>query len=207
MKKTIISALALGASMTAFAGDMGPASEGGFYGQVEGGYSHLNTKDINSITANNGDFGFAARAGYLFPLASTWKAGIEAGYFNLGKSTYKQGGVNVVDIKQQGFDILAVVQKQLNANFDVFGKAGAAYVDQKGKVPVAIANLKGWNTSYDKTKFLPEIAGGVAYNINDNLAVTGTVNHIFGDKIEANSSTTSVASSTSALVGLRYTFG
>jgi len=207
MKKTIISALALGASMTAFAGEMGPVTEGGFYGQVEGGYSQLNAKDIGNATVDNGDFGFAARVGYLFPLASTWSAGVEGGYFNLGKSTYKVDGANLMDLKQQGFDLLAVVKKQLNSNFDVFGKAGVAYVDQDAKFPAYVANAGNLNSSYEKTKFLPEIAGGVAYNINQNLAVTGTVNHIFGDKIDINSTSNNVASSTSALVGLRYTFG
>jgi opacity protein-like surface antigen len=212
MKKLVVTTLALSASLAAMnsiAGQMGPTSrEGGFYAEVDGGYAQLdtNTNLIPATKVDKGDFAFGLRGGYEAALSDGWLWGLEAGYFNLGKTQYKNVlgllGANA-DIKQQGGDILAVLKKELGNGLNIFGKAGGAYVKQEGDVTVPGATIVVANSN----KFLPEIAGGLGYQVTDSVAVTGTVNHIFGDKLNANTSTSTVASSTAAMVGLRLNLG
>jgi len=50
-------------------------------------------------------------------------------------------------------------------------------------------------------------AFGVAYDLNEQVALTGTVQHIFGDELNSGNFTSdTIASSTAANVGVRYNF-
>jgi outer membrane immunogenic protein len=86
------------------------------------------------------------------------------------------------------FDALAVGKYHLNAQWNVFGKAGIAYVNQK-------ATLSGSETVNDvKTdlkpvksnlrKFKPEVQAGIGYDVNKNLGINLTYIHVFGQKLE-----------------------
>jgi opacity protein-like surface antigen len=206
MEKRLIKTLALCAAITplsAFAGTMGENvnTSGHLYGELGLGYNsfHVSGEDKQfASTWSNDDASFTARAGYEFPLNNGLHLGVEAGYLYLGKVKFNNVlGTNYsFDAKQQGADLLATVTKDLNPNFSVFAKGGVAYIKQSYEVVVANQTLKG--AIEDDHGFLPEIAGGVKYNINERLAVTGTVNHIFASS--------DVTDSTAVGLGLRMTF-
>jgi opacity protein-like surface antigen len=213
MKKIVVSTFIVSAtlgSLQVVAGGMDEVQERGFYAQIEGGYAQLdtNTNLFAAQKVDKGDFSYGLRGGYEIPLSDSWLWGIEAGYFNFGKTSYINTapfGVNV-DIKQQGGDLLAVIKKNFNNGLNLYGKAGAAYVYQDVNLVLPVASSTGLNINESK-KFLPEIAGGVGYQISDKIVVTGSVNHIFGNSLNSNTTGIRVASATAGMIGLRLNLG
>ena len=138
-----------------------------------------------------------------FATDSSWGWGYEIGYFNLAKAEAKSelgSFYTNLKLKQKGIDFLATFNKQFNEKVGAFAKAGLAVVSQDlDKESNVEAN---WST--DGSGVLPEIAGGVLVNLTDNLALTGTVNHLFGKSVNIHSNTDDIASSTSGMLGLRY---
>lgn len=219
MNKTLLAGLAaatLLSPLTTFAGTAGEPSQisdGHFYILGEVGYSKYNNVDnfLGFTKFDTSDVAFSLKAGYMFPTMSSWSWGIETGYFNNGQI---HGNTTVnpffadLKITQQGVDILAVLNKQVNEKVDIFGKAGLSIVSQDRDYTT---NIVGTNQSVTDSKVLPKIAGGLAVNVTQNVAITGTVSHTFGDNLDNSyySARTSdmAASSTNVLAGVRYTFG
>lgn len=199
MKKVVIPAILMLSSISSHAASF---EQNPFYAELNGGFAQLNTdKNINPANHRIGDFAYGARLGYEFPISEQTYFGIEAGYQNLGNSRF---GVspNELKIKQQVGDILAKAGLRFDSGVNVFAKAGAAYVSQKNSVPFgALSNtLNQWK---------PEVGAGIGYAINDNVEINGSVNHIFADKINANSTLplSQLASSTSLMAGIKFNFG
>ncbi len=197
MKKVLIPALLLSTVAVVNAASF---DNGHVYVQGEGGYSALDTdKNINA-THDIGSFGYAVRGGYEMPLSGPWSLGFEAGYINLGDSTFGAAAVapGEMKFKQQGGDLLATATYHFDNGMNLFGKAGGAWISQK-------ATLAGVSIG-SKDKILPELAAGMGYDVNKNIALTATVNHIFGDSINVNTAipVNAVASSTSVLAGIRF---
>ena len=201
MKKVLIPALLLSSVAVANAASF---NGGHVYVQGEAGYSELDTdKNINTANHSIGGFGYGIRGGYEAAVSGPWSIGLEAGYINLGDSTF---GVNPTQrkIEQQGGDLLATATYHFDNGLNIFGKAGGAYISQK-------TTLAGVNLG-SKDKFLPELAAGMGYDVNKNVTLTATVNHIFGDSVNATTiantavitPVTSVASSTSVLAGIKF---
>lgn len=209
MKKLIASTLALTAlsSVAGTVGTLEPKKHA--YIQLEAGYVRQNFQNdfIPADDFSNDTIGAALRLGYLMPFANAWSFGLELGSLYLGDTSYDRIGSLPVNlsIKQKGLDLLAIAKKDLTDRVNVFGKAGIAYIQQE--YDFSNNNNSVVVTYNSKSRVLPEIAAGLGYHLTDNLELTGTVNHIFGKNMNADSYANDIASSTAALVGLRYNFG
>lgn len=208
MKNNIVKSLALIsllASFSSFAGESAAmASEGQIYAQIESGLTkmNINPSDLTSVSTDAKQGSFSIRGGYEFPSETTGHIAIEAGYLYLGK--YRFNGVYYygyppfnLEVKQQGFDILAVLKTDINQSVSLFAKTGLAYIDLTTTAS-GVNVVKPYEDSY--SNLLPELAAGIAVKINEKLSLTGTVSHLF----ESNESFS--ISSTSAAIGLRVNF-
>lgn len=204
MEKRLIKSLAIAAALlpcSVFAGEMGNSNPtGSIYGELGAGYSHFGIDNLDqpAVSSSNDDAYFTARAGYEFPANSTLRFGVEGGYLYLGKMKLNSLEGTGIDlrVKQQGADLLATVTKDINERFSLFGKAGVAYVKQSYEFEAAGQNFK--DIVSDDHALRPEIAGGVKYNLTEQVALTANVNHIFDNS--------TIVSSTTAGLGLRMTF-
>lgn len=171
------------------------SANAGAYVEAQGGYTQLDTnKNINATDNSIGHFSYGLRAGYNKNVTDTVKLGLEAGATDLGESKFGDD-----KLSQQSLDLLATAAMTVTDGVDVIVKAGAARVEQK---------VEAANAESKKTETKPMVAFGVAYDLNEQVALTGTVEHVFADEVNttnfANNDT--VASSTGANVGLRVKF-
>jgi len=236
-------AVSLGASSIALADNNMPLGgnpqsvKGGIYVGGSLGYGGMDTPKKNmplSDIAQSGSYklrhGVAYRidGGYLFPVASHFLLGAELGYTGYPKNQYKLGlGHKIYShLTYAGsmFDALLVAKYYIGTHFNMFGKAGAAYVSQKTSWDL-YNNNKGEASSNSfvkkSHKILPEVAVGLGYDFTPSLGVDVTYSHVFGKKpnftntadIHTGPDTTGlqndlsqVASVNTVLVGLTYKF-
>ncbi len=212
--------------------------QGGFY--VGGGLGYANQVLPSNIVAANskliGGFSFAntkhqfnnfsvgAHVGYLAKVAQNFLAGAEVGYTYLPKSKYtfdetrgtvspainnKGVGVNYSDY---AFSLLAVGKYYVTSEFNVFGKAGIAYVNQSISVNRAATSTSHASTSsVTAEKILPEAAVGVGYNLTPSVELTAQYSRIFGRKVHTQSSVAAIEanripSANIVMVGANYYF-
>jgi hypothetical protein len=191
MKKLILASAILGASLLPLTASAGAYVEGNI------GYTQLDTnKNINATDNSIGHLSGGARVGYDQIVADNLKLGAEVGLDDLGQSTFG----NLLTVKQQSVDLLATATVALSEQVDVFAKGGITNIQQKVTTPAVTDNKVN--------KIEPKLVVGAAYNVNDNVAVTGNVAHVFADELQAgdNFLDKRVASSTGANVGLRIKF-
>ena len=212
MRKVVLSTIAVASltlPMLSFAGTTGNEPiDSHFYVQADIGSTNLDISSdaLHSQSMTNDKFSYAIRAGYEYATTNSWRWGLEIGYLNLGKATFNNflfRNANVV-IKQQAIDFVAVLTKDINSKFSLFGKAGFAYLDQS-------STLNGQdviNSSPvdDAEKSVPELGGGLSINLTTNINIVGTVTHLFSDSIKRGWTTDQAASSTMASAGIRYNF-
>lgn len=227
MKKIILASIAatsLTAVSVAMAGGPDqinvPASKGGLYLGVGIGAGALDApSDIVSapmatalgITNQNqaDNWGFAGRlnAGYLVDVSSKLLVGGEVGYTYLPKTKYTFDSPaatnNQLKYTDYAIDMLGVAKYMLDRGFNVFGKLGAAYVNQEAKL--------NWNGASDKdttSKVLPEVAVGAGFDITPVLGVEATYAHIFGNgelsQISIDGANNDVPSIDTVMVGISY---
>ena len=156
----------------------------GFYVGAQAGYGGMHTPKVYKSDMSYDLYGFAYRlhGGYLIGNNDGLQYGAELGFakyddnkYNLGE--YESTGRDA-EYKYQGFyiDFLGVIKYNFSkSGISVFGKAGAASVDQKTKISVAPPSNEG-----HKTKWLPKVAVGVGYNISDQLVVDLTCSYVLG---------------------------
>jgi outer membrane immunogenic protein len=149
-------------------------------------------------------------AGYLWGCDSL-NYGLELGYLyypsakiNLDVVDANGNNVNVGYLKIDGtnLDLLGVLKYNFDNGFNVFAKAGAAYVDQKIKVKIPVAGII--NASVTDHKVAPEVALGVGYQFDQNWGINFTVNTVFAGHIGDDNK--AVSKNGSALVGVSYRF-
>ena len=148
-------------------------------------------------------FAAAAHMGYLFPVTQNFLLGAELGYNYLPENKYTFGAAGVtapktdlvngtIKYSQYSIDLLGVAKYYVTDEFNIFGKAGIAYVNQKVTQSFTEGNsgldvqdfLKTLpSISSSEAKFLPKVAVGVGYNITQNVELTAQYSHTFGDKI------------------------
>ncbi|ODN44058.1 outer membrane protein [Piscirickettsia litoralis] len=177
--------------------------------------------DTNKLPANTSDKeergGLAGRidAGYLWG-QGPFNYGVEMGFASYANNTYKiSSGSASEELKYSGYnvDLLGVAQYNFTPNWNIFGKAGVAYVHQKTEISVADGGLSATPFSKSENKLLPEVAIGGGYQFANGLGLNLTVSHIFGSKPHAWTDTgntednmTSVASVNMLTFGISYNF-
>jgi len=137
-------------------------------------------------------------AGYLWG-CDNFNYGVEVGgtYYPDAKDSIE----NLLDYKVDGYniDVLGVLKYNFDSGINLFAKAGAAYVNQKLELSVPYVGL----ASKTDSRFAPEVAIGVGYQLNDNFDLNLTVNGVFaGAAGNDNIATTNG----SAMIGVTYRF-
>lgn len=163
-----------------------------------------------------GNFAYGANLGYDFALSQSWLLGPEIGYYNLGYSQYKgtQEGVfsDNTKIRSSAVDALARLTWMSQSGFNLFAKAGAAYVFQKADSVVGFSNTAPSN-SFSAHAIAPEGDLGMGYQFANGLGLSIDYQHIFGhsennDNFITNGQRAHNVYSTNALFGeVSYRFG
>lgn len=193
---------------------------GGAYIGGSIGIGGMNTPKLNAadhnLTSTSSKLrkGVAYRAdlGYLFAVAPQLLLGGEFGYTGYPNNKYTGNNVNgyTENLKYKGhmFDLLGVAKYYFGCNFNVFGKAGAAYVYQKATITVSHRARTVPVFSESKNKILPELAAGIGYDFTPAIGANITYSHVFGSKpsFQDLSTFNNVASVNTVLAGLTYKF-
>lgn len=207
MNKVLLTAITLvsvSAATWAVAGSQDQGHAGGFYAGAGVGAGNLvnsfSTSSIDGIStrySDSTDFNFAARAeaGYLFGVTSNLLVGAEVGYNYFPKTKLadvtfngKSSTANITtNTNAYVFDALGVAKYFVTENFNVFGKAGLAYVHTVSTTTTTLTDSSVTpatvTVTTEKSKndaYLPEVAAGVGYNITPALEATVAYNHAFG---------------------------
>ncbi|MGD9107834.1 MAG: outer membrane beta-barrel protein [Gammaproteobacteria bacterium] len=202
-----------------------------WYAGIGAGVGKMYTAKLPSTVKNQAQSysekfgGFSANiyVGYLWNISSIsgLKLGPELGYNYYQNNKYKLYSTDgsTIHWKYQGYNIhlMGVALYNLtNTNWNIFGKAGAAYVSQNLKGSYYQVNYT--DLSNDRAKILPKVALGAGYNFNKNFGVTVMADYIFGVKpdsiLQARSTSNighslnkSVASVVTATIGIICSFG
>ncbi|MFI4937096.1 MAG: outer membrane protein [Candidatus Berkiellales bacterium] len=148
-------------------------------------------------------------AGYLWDINNCLKMGLETGFTinsdkNLDTVDFWNNHIDV-DYKRWSADLLGVVDFYATERFDLFAKAGVAYVSEK--VEARISNPWGVNVSgsVSNEKYVPKAVIGAGYNVTNNVNLNVSLNHEF-DRNSRSDFSLSVPGATSVLAGIKYTF-
>ncbi len=167
------------------------------YVELQAGASHfsINGSSLGSTNTTKNGFAGGIRAGVMKSLDnSKVSLGLETGVDYLGKAKVT---INTVEskISQNNIDLLGVMSYQMTEQFSPFVKAGVTFA--KTSSDPVLSSL-----STDR-KAAAKVAVGALYQVNENVALTATVNHVFGK--ELNSSFGTPVRTTSGLIGIRFT--
>lgn len=175
-------------SSSAFAFEAGPyiGVDAG-YGWSSKGNADASTKQLKVWDKDNRDSASAVggvHLGYLFPVTDFLAIGPELGwtsFFEDTKSgTFKKVGDKTVSWNNRidYYSALLVARVALTDSLSVYGKAGAAYVqnrlEQTGNTSAAVDN------SYNANQWRPEAAVGVGFGLTDSLTMNVQYTHVFG---------------------------
>jgi outer membrane immunogenic protein len=240
MKKLLLisgAALALGFAGASFASALCPpaGSTGtlpGIYAGVGLGWGGMDTPkltqtDLANLGAASGTdklrSGVSARGylGYLWAIqqVQNLQLGAELGYNYYPKNKYSvtsAAGTDTWNYKGYTVDLLGVAKYNFgNTGFNGLLKVGPAYVRQKLTVTNP-AGLVANNLGASKGKVKAELAGGLGYDINQNIDVSVIIAHVFGSKpaslgsnagVPTQASVNKVASVTTLMATIAYHFG
>jgi outer membrane immunogenic protein len=172
------------------------------------GYGEKNNP-IENLFDNDDEIRATGRlaGGYTWDVNDCLKVGLEAGvngFEDVDSSIIFAdfNSINVIDLEYSrwSLDALAVVDYQATQKFDLFAKAGPAYVREK----VAIDTF-GVEFSRSHGTVVPKAIVGVGYDVTNNVNLNLSLSHEF-KRDNQNSIFDAVPSTTSALVGLQYNF-
>jgi len=182
MKKKLLMAVVTAATLGASASAL--AATPGFYlgGQIGWANTHYGAGDFTngnlSVTSANTDangFSYRPYVGYMFN--PNWAAEFGyTGYKNADFTNTFVRGTNQGsgDVAQNAWDLVAKGIIPLADNFNVFAKAGLAYVESDNNG--ALSNINYQNAS---NKFRPTVGAGIGYEFNTNVGTDITYTHIF----------------------------
>ncbi|ASK79389.1 hypothetical protein CF386_10030 [Paraphotobacterium marinum] len=191
MKKISLGLLIASAlvSSSAFAFEAGPymGVEAG-YGWTSKGNASASTKQLEIWKKDNRDSASAVggvHLGYLFPVTDFLAIGPELGWTSFfedsksGTFSNSVGGKTVSwNNRIDYYSALLVARVALTDSLSVYGKAGAAYVqnrlEQTGTTPDANYS------SYNAHQWRPEAAVGVGFGLTDSLTMNVQYTHVFG---------------------------
>lgn len=153
----------------------------------------LTTADLTAVGATSGTYklhkSVAARGylGYLWaiPQVQNLQLGAELGYNYYPKNKYTASSANGTDswnYKGYNIDLLGVAKYNFgDSRFNALVKAGGAWVNQKLVVNRPVPLVPN-NLGDSKSQVKIEVAGGLGYDINQNIDVNVIYAHVFGSK-------------------------
>lgn len=242
MKKVLLTAAALvsfGVASSAIAGGLDQSAtqqniRSGLYAGIAGGWGEVTTPSsmlTNEATVNSsainmqrtlGRVAARANAGYLFNITNNFLVGPELGYNYLPNTKYTYSSFNFVNtgkLTDYSLDLLGVGKFYVTNAFNVFGKAGVAYVRQKAKFTTTnVSTAMTQSTALTEDKFLPTVGAGVGYNLSPCVEATATYMHAFGksrsslqqgvivNNVPTQTFGDAITSYNTVLVGLNYGF-
>lgn len=129
------------------------------------GASSYNLDCSGADQCDTKDSAFKVLAGYqITPMFA-----MEASYFDLGKATGREDGINVKG-GATGIDVAAVLRMPLSPEVNVFAKLGVASVD--GKVT---GTYEGKSATFKHSSTQPVFGVGATYNITPTLRLRAEV--------------------------------
>ncbi|UKA11928.1 outer membrane protein [Photobacterium damselae] len=139
-------------------------------------------------------------AGYLWQTQQL-EYGVELGFDTYAKNKYRIGDSFYMDYKGYNLDLLGVAKYNFSSQWNVFGKAGLAYVNQK--LTVDGLGLSGKN----KNEIKPKVSLGFGYDFTPELGMNAEFSHVFAaDANSLKSDGTKVASVNMLTLGMQYRF-
>lgn len=163
-----------------------------------------------------GNFAYGLNVGYDFALNDNWLLGPEVGYYNLGYSQYRgyQNGVfsDNTKVRSSAVNALARLTYMTNDGFNVFAKAGAAYVMQKTNSVVGYLSTPA-SSSHTQNAVKPEGDLGLGYQFANGLGLSADYQHIFASSeskshFQTSANRAHTVYSTNAIYGeISYRFG
>jgi opacity protein-like surface antigen len=197
-KKLLVAVAVIAASSSAFAA----VNKQGLYIGGQAGISRADygsdLKDATEAVTNHkieqGGFGWAALAGFNFNKMFA----LEGGYIRYADNTYKQPDYNYeVKEKLSAWTLMAKASLPLSdSNFDVYAKAGAAYLQGKEE-KTGYEDMSG-----HKVRPIAAIGGG--YTFDNGLGIDLSVSHVFGSS--QNDGIRKYPNADMVAVGLTYNF-
>ncbi|HIF9197685.1 TPA: outer membrane protein [Photobacterium damselae] len=137
-------------------------------------------------------------AGYLWQTQQV-EYGVELGFDTYAKNKYRIGDAFHMDYKGYNLDLLGVAKYNFSSQWNVFGKAGLAYVNQK----LTVDDFGSKN----KNEIKPKVALGFGYDFTSELGMNAEYSHVFaGDANSLKSDGTKVASVDMLTLGVQYRF-
>ncbi|WP_159084810.1 outer membrane protein [Dongshaea marina] len=145
------------------------------------GGMQTNDKPIDGLNQSSDSIGGVAGGINIGILAgdTPFQYGAEMGYYTYADNTYNYDSIPLnAQYKGNYFDLLGVGKYSFSSGWNIFGKAGAAYVTQKLN-----ANADGFNVIDDtQHKILPKVALGVGYDFTSNWSANLQFSQVFGHK-------------------------
>ncbi len=207
MKKVVVSLVSAAALATITAGMAAPTKstvassdnqsffagkDAGVYVSGNIGYGYVNNKNILPRKNRHG-FAYSADLGYQF---NPYLA-LELGYLHV--NSFKVANTH---FSTAAIDLVAKGIYPINEQFNVFGKAGVARMEDDSSTTSNNVTVK---TTYHK--YVPVIGAGVSYNVNDNVSVSLQDVYTFeSGKFTVAGASTRMAATNSVLVGATYKF-
>lgn len=181
---------------------------------VNAGVGRIQTPNGN-VTAGTGQSNsnyspaYGAEIGWNWAINPNLWLGVDAGLNDDGYSKYKttiSGQTSNVKLSQKDGDIMLTAGFVADGGFNIFGKAGWAYVYQKTRG--VGSNLTAFtHGNSGRLQGRTKVEMGLGYMFIDNLNVTLSYSHIFGkDEADFPLDNAKIFSSNSARLGVTYTF-
>lgn len=149
---------------------------------------------------NDFNYGLEGGVGY-FPHATLKDHGTITFYTSSGASTIPVDSTLTYSGTQT--DILGVLKYTFNCGFDLFAKAGAAYLNQDATEKFSIGSVST-QASHSGDRWAPEVAIGAGYQMSPAWEINVTESSVLvSQNVSANNA---VATTNMLLVGLTYHF-
>jgi outer membrane immunogenic protein len=203
MKKTNKISVFLTAALLSQAVFAGP------YAAIEAGvngYGNNNIYENFFETESNGPVGRLS-AGYLWDLNNRLGVGLETGFSKYFKDLKANGTDWWSDTswnasyKRWDVDLFGVVDFHATEKFNIFAKAGAAYVNQKISGSIFTQDTT-YHISDTDNIVSPKAVIGMGYDVTDNVNLNLSLNHT----IHINRAQSDLGA-TAVLAGIKYNFG
>ncbi len=212
---TLTTALTLGMALTSFAQTPGATlsktnSQAGAYigaGLGSGGPTTNYSDDIEYtiIDAFENMINGRIYGGYLWQTDNTLY-GVEAGYYGTNSDTENTsassfGPASTWKYSSSTADLLGVIKYQFNSRFNIFGKAGVAYLTNTTK-------KNGTQTDNFKS-YVPELSIGAGYNFTKHFSTNIAYTEIFSQQTRrlSDGGEFQMSNASIVLLNLEYPFG